>query len=42
MSRIPVEFQNPAFANRVLPMQGYSTDIRLWTDDFSNLLQILK
>jgi spermidine synthase len=42
MSRSPEEFMNPAIAERVFPMQGYSTKIPLWTDDYSNLFQILR
>jgi len=32
----------PALAGKVDRMQGYTTAIRLWTDDFSNLFQIIK
>ncbi len=42
MSRSPAEFQLPAIADRIFPLDNYSTDIRLWTDDFSNLFQILR
>jgi len=33
---------NPAILSQALPLENYSTDIRLWTDDFSNLFQILR
>jgi hypothetical protein len=42
MSRSPEQFQVPAITERVFPMEDYSTNIRLWTDDFSNLFQILR
>jgi hypothetical protein len=42
MSRSPEEFQIPAIAERVFPMEGYSANIPLWTDDFNNLFQILR
>jgi len=32
----------PALTERVDRMDGFSTYIRLWTDDYSNLIQILK
>jgi spermidine synthase len=32
----------PAIRERALDLSGYSTDVRLWTDDYSNLFQILK
>jgi hypothetical protein len=32
----------PALVNTADRMQGYTTTIRLWTDDFSNLFQIIK
>ena len=42
LSRSPELLQVPAIAERAYPMDDYTTDIRLWTDDFSNLFQILK
>jgi len=33
---------NPVILSQALPLENYSTDIRLWTDDFSNLFQILR
>lgn len=32
----------PAIADRAEPMDGYESRIRLWTDDYSNLFQILR
>ena len=32
----------PAIASRAKPMAGYTTSLRLWTDEYSNLFQILK
>jgi hypothetical protein len=32
----------PALAGKMDRMEGYTTAIRLWTDDFSNLFQIIK
>jgi hypothetical protein len=34
--------QTPALVNTGDRMQGYTTAIRLWTDDYSNLFQIIK
>jgi hypothetical protein len=31
----------PAITQRAISLDGYSTNLRLWTDDFSNLFQIL-
>ncbi len=42
MSRTGEEFQNPAVASRIFPLDGYSTKIPLWTDDYSNLFSILR
>lgn len=42
MSVDPGLLKAPAIAQRARPMDGYTTSIRLWTDDFSNLFQILK
>jgi hypothetical protein len=42
LARDPVELENPAIVKRVTDLGGYSTDIKLWTDDYSNLFQILK
>jgi hypothetical protein len=33
---------NPAIQERSTNLSGYSTDLKLWTDDYSNLFQILK
>jgi spermidine synthase len=42
MSRSSAEFQLPAIAERAFSLQDYHTEIPLWTDDFSNLFQILR
>ncbi len=38
----PTLLEIPAIRERSLDLRGYSTGIRLWTDDYSNLFQILK
>jgi hypothetical protein len=42
LTRDPALLEIPAIQERAVSLAGYSTDIRLWTDDYSNLLQILK
>jgi hypothetical protein len=42
LSPNPALFENPPISTRAKPMDGYTTHIRLWTDDYSNLFQILK
>ena len=42
LSRDPVLLNIPAIQERSVDLKGYSTDMRLWTDDYSNLFQILK
>ena len=42
LAREPSELENPAIQERAVDLSGYSTDIKLWTDDYSNLFQILK
>jgi len=42
MAPDPALLEIPALAQRAVSLQGYSTNIPLWTDDFSNLFQILK
>ena len=32
----------PAIKSHAISFEGYSTSIKLWTDDYSNLFQILK
>lgn len=34
--------ETPAIREHTVDMSGYSTHIRLWTDDYSNLFQLLK
>ena len=38
----PTVLAVPAIASRASPMAGYTTSLRLWTDEYSNLFQILK
>ena len=42
MTRDPALLQKPEIAARCVSMAGYAAKILLWTDDFSNLFQILK
>ena len=42
LGRDPSTLAIPAIASRAKPMDGYSASIRLWTDEYSNLFQILK
>jgi spermidine synthase len=42
LARDAALLQDPAMQARAEDMSGYSTDIQLWTDDYSNLFQILK
>jgi hypothetical protein len=42
MSASPTQLEIPAIAERAFPMKDYTTDVPLWTDDFSNLFQILR
>lgn len=42
LSRDPAMLNNPAIRARAVDLNGYSANIRLWTDDYSNLFQILK
>jgi hypothetical protein len=38
----PTLLANPAIASRTKPMTDYVSHVRLWTDDYNNLFQILK
>ena len=42
LSRDPERLNIPAIQARAIDLDGYSTSIKLWTDDYSNLFQILK
>ena len=42
LTRDPALLEIPAIKEHSVDLSGYSTDIRLWTDDYSNLFQILK
>ena len=42
LSRDPALLKIPAIQDRTVDLRGYSTNLKLWTDDYSNLFQILK
>ncbi len=42
LARDPALLDQPAIVGAITPLGDYSTSIRLWTDDYSNLFQILK
>jgi len=42
LTRDPALLEIPAVQEHSVDMNGYSTNIKLWTDDYSNLFQILK
>jgi hypothetical protein len=42
LARDPALLNIPAIQDRSVDLSGYSTNIKLWTDDYSNLFQILK
>jgi hypothetical protein len=42
LSRDPAVLEIPAIQEHKVNLDGYSTNIKLWTDDYSNLFQILK
>ncbi|MCC6567702.1 MAG: fused MFS/spermidine synthase [Anaerolineales bacterium] len=42
LARDPALLNIPAIQERAVDLRGYSTNIQLWTDDYSNLFQILK
>jgi len=42
LARDPALLEIPAIQERSTDLNGYSTNIKLWTDDYSNLFQILK
>jgi len=42
LSRDPAMLDLPALKSRALDLTGYETTLPLWTDDYSNLFQILK
>ncbi|NTV38070.1 MAG: hypothetical protein HGA82_02650, partial [Anaerolineales bacterium] len=42
MARDPSLLESPAIRSRAEPMDDYISDVRLWTDDYNNLFQILK
>jgi hypothetical protein len=42
LTRVPDLFQQPPFAGHISPRTPVSPGLQLWTDDYSNLFQILK
>jgi hypothetical protein len=42
LARDPALLEIPAIQERSVDLTGYSTNLKLWTDDYSNLFQILK
>jgi spermidine synthase len=42
LARDSALFDTPVFGPRAKDFDGYSTSVRLWTDDYSNLFQLLK
>ena len=42
LSRDPTLLNFPAIQARAVDLDGYFTNVKLWTDDYSNLFQILK
>jgi hypothetical protein len=42
LSREPALLETPAIEKHSVDLTRYSMDIRLWTDDYNNLFQILK
>jgi hypothetical protein len=42
LARDPATLDLPAIEERAVDLSQYSTGIALWTDDYSNLFQLLK
>jgi spermidine synthase len=42
LARNPALLADPAIASRAKPMSNYVSHVRLWTDEYNNLFQILK
>jgi hypothetical protein len=42
LARDPALLINPAISSHAQPMSGYVSRVKLWTDDYNNLFQILK
>jgi hypothetical protein len=42
LARDPALLDVPAIREHAVDLSGYSTNLKLWTDDYSNLFQILK
>jgi spermidine synthase len=42
LARNPALLEIPVIKSRAISFEGFTTSIKLWTDDYSNLFQILK
>ena len=42
LTQDPLLFEIPAIKSRAIPFTDFDSSVRLWTDDYSNLFQILK
>jgi hypothetical protein len=42
LARNPALLDVPVIQDKAIDLSGYSTNLKLWTDDYSNLFQILK
>jgi len=42
LARNPALLEAPAIQKHSVDLSGYSTNLKLWTDDYSNLFQVLK
>ena len=42
LTRNPKLLSVPALASKSIPLDGFRTDIRPWTDDYSNLIQLIR
>jgi len=42
LSRDPAVLSGPAIRAAAKPLAGYTTRLRMWTDEYSDLFQILK
>jgi len=42
LARDPALLTNPAISSHAQPMSSYVSHVRMWTDDYNNLFQILK
>ncbi len=42
LARDPILLEDPAIQANAVNLRNYSTEVKLWTDDYSNLVQLLK